>query len=176
VKILNYYVIVFFLQFIIVLSNSHIAYSLIANNPFAMNNAKIKSVKGTTHDGKYLVELEYSPEQAKIGQVTFLRIDLFDNLMNNQTRLRHVDCDLIIEKNNVELFKLSSKYGDSIYHSISGTILTSYQFNETGIYKISVKLEGINFIPIIPVLTSFNVEVPTNSSENFNISLATQKQ
>jgi hypothetical protein len=176
VKILNYYVIVFFLQFIIVLSNSHIAYSLIANNPFAMNNAKIKSVKGTTHDGKYLVELEYSPEQAKKGQVTFLRIDLFDNLMNNQTRLRHVDCDLIIEKNNVELFKLSSKYGESVYHSISGTILTSYKFNETGIYKISVKLEGINFIPIIPVLTSFNVEVPTNSSENFNISLASQKQ
>ena len=175
-KILNYYVIVFFLQFIIVLSNSHIAYSLIANNPFAMNNAKIKGVKGTTHDGKYLVELEYSPEQAKKGQVTFLRIDLFDNLMNNQTRLRHVDCDLIIEKNKVELFKLSSKYGDSVYHSISGTILTSYQFNETGIYKISVKLEGINFTPIIPVLTSFNVEVPTNSSENFNISLASQKQ
>jgi hypothetical protein len=176
VKIFNYYVIVFFLQFVIVLSYSHIAYSLIANNPFAMNNAKIKSVKSTTQDGKYLVELEYSPEQAKKGQVTFLRIDLFDNLLNNQTRLRHVDCDLIIEKNNIELFRLSSKYGESVYHSISGTFLTSYQFNETGIYKISVKLEGINFIPIVPVLTSFSVAVPTNSSENFNIGLASQVQ
>jgi len=155
-----------------VLSNSHIAYSLIANNPFAMNNANIKSVKGITHDGKYLVELQYSPEQAKKGQVTFLRIDLFDNLVNNQTRLRHVDCDLTIDKNNIELFKLSSKYGESLYHSISGTLLTSYQFDETGIYKISVKLEGINFIPIIPVFTSFNVSVPSNSSENLRISLA----
>jgi hypothetical protein len=175
VKILNYYVIVFFFQFIIVLSNSHIAHSLIANNPFAMNDANIKNVKGTTHDGKYLIELEYSPEQAKKGQVTFLRIDLFDNLLSNQTRLRHVDCDLIIEKNNIELFKLSSKYGESVYHSISGTFLTSYQFNETGIYKISVELEGINFIPIVPVFTSFNVAVPSNSSDNSSISLASQK-
>jgi hypothetical protein len=98
VKILNYYVIVFFLQFIIILGNCHVGYSLIANNPFAMSNAKLKNVKGTTFDGKYLIELEYSPEQAKKGQITFLRIDLFDNLMNNQTRLRHVDCDLIIAK------------------------------------------------------------------------------
>ncbi|MGI8719487.1 MAG: hypothetical protein ACR2KF_03080 [Nitrososphaeraceae archaeon] len=106
-----------------------------------MSNAKIKNVKGTTSDGKFLIELEYSPEQAKKGQVTFLRIDLFDNLMNNQTRLRHVDCDLIIEKDNIELFKLSSKYGESVYHTISGIFLASYQFNETGIYKISVELE-----------------------------------
>jgi hypothetical protein len=97
-----------------------------------MSNAKIKNVKVTTSDGKYLIELGYSPEQAKKGQVTFLRIDLFDNLINNQTRLRHVDCDLIIAKDNIELFKLSSKYGESVYHSISGTFLASYQFNETG--------------------------------------------
>ncbi len=169
---MNYYVIVFFLQFIIVLGNCHVGYSLIANNPFAMSNAKLKNVKSTTSDGKYLLELEYSPEQAKKGQVTFLRIDLFDNLMNNQTRLRHVDCDLIIAKDNIELFKLSSKYGESVYHSISGTFLASYQFNETGIYKISVELVGINFIPITPVLAGFNVAVPTNSSKNLRISLA----
>ena len=89
--------------------------------------------------------------------------------MNNQTRLRHVDCDLIIEKDNIELFKLSSKYGESVYHAISGTFLASYQFNETGIYKISVELEGINFIPITPVFASFNVAVPANSSENLRI-------
>ena len=92
--------------------------------------------------------------------------------MNNQTRLRHVDCDLIIAKDNIELFKLSSKYGESVYHSISGTFLASYQFNETGIYKISVELVGINFIPITPVLARFNVVVPSNSSENLRISLA----
>ena len=92
--------------------------------------------------------------------------------MNNQTRLRHVDCDLIIAKDNIELFKLSSKYGESVYHSISGTFLAPYQFNETGIYKISVELVGINFIPITPVLARFNVAVPSNSSENLSISLA----
>lgn len=171
-KILNYYVIVFFLQFIIVLGNCHFGYSLIANNPFAMSNAKIKNVKGTTSDGKFLIELEYSPEKARKGQVTFLRIDLFDNLMNNQTTLRHVDCDLIIEKDNIELFKLSSKYGESVYHAISGTFLASYQFNKTGIHKISVELEGINFIPITPVFANFNVAVPVNSSENLRISYA----
>ena len=71
-KILNYYVIVFFLQFIIVLGNCHVGYSLIANNPFAMSNAKIKNVKGTTSDGKFLIELEYSPEKAKKDKLPFL--------------------------------------------------------------------------------------------------------
>ena len=92
--------------------------------------------------------------------------------MNNQTRLRHVDSDLIIEKDNIESFKLSSKYGESVYHAISGTFLASYRFNETGIYKISAELEGINFIPITPVFANFNVAVPVNSNENLRISLA----
>ena len=129
----------------------------------------MKNVKGITSDGKFLRELEYSPEQAKKGQVTFLRIDLFDNLMKNTIKEPGFGMsigDLIIEKDNIELFKLSSKYGESVYHAISGTFLASYQFNETGIYKISVELEGINFIPITPVFANFNVESRINSSEN----------
>ena len=105
-KILNYCVIVIFLQLIIVLGESQVGFSLVANNPFAMSNAIMKNVKGITPDGKFLIELEYSPEHAKKGQVTFLRIDLFDNLMNNQTRLRHVDCDLIIVKDNIEFIQV----------------------------------------------------------------------
>lgn len=171
-RLLSYYAIVFLLQFLIILGEYHVGFSLISNNPFAMNNAKIKNVKGITPDGKYLVELEYSPDYAKKGQVTFMRIDLFDNLLKNDTRLRHVDCDLIIEKDKTELFKLSSEYGEPLYHSISGSFLASYPFNESGIYKISVELAGINFIPINPVFTSFEVSVPINSNENLRISPA----
>ena len=82
-----------------------------------MSNAKIKNVNGSTSDGKFLIELEYSPEQAKKGQVTFLRIDLFDNLKNNQTRLRHVDCDQIIEKSTLDYSSyLVSMENQSITH------------------------------------------------------------
>lgn len=169
-RFLNYYAFVISLQLIIILGQSHLGFSLIANNPFATNNANIKNVKSTTSDGKYLVEVQYSPDQASKGKVTFLRIDLFDYTMNNQTRLRHVDCDLIIEKNHSEVFKLSSKYGEPFYHSISGTFLASYQFNETGTYMMSVELSGVNFDPIAPVFVSFNVSVPDNETENLSIS------
>ena len=172
-KFINYCAIIFLLQFIIILSGYHVGFSLMANNPFATNNTKIKNVQGVTTDGKYLVELEYSPDYAKKGEVAFLRIGLFNNLMNNDTRLRHVDCDLTIAKDKTELFKLSSKYGESLYHSIVGSFLASYRFNESGLYQLSVELAGINFIPIKPVFTSFDVSVPANSSENLRISPAT---
>ena len=146
--------------------------ALIANNPFSMSNAKIESVKGITSDGKFLVVLQYDPEQAKKGQITFLRIDMFDNLKNNQTRLRHVDCDIIIVKDNNEVFKISSKYGEPLYHVISGTFLSSYQFNESGIYKISVELAGINFIPINPVFVNFSAVVPASPEKNMIINIA----
>jgi hypothetical protein len=172
VKLLNYCSILFLLQLIIILGQCHVGLSLIANNPFATSNVNLKNIKGTTPDGKYLVEIQYSPEQASKGKVTFLRIDLFDNTMNNQTRLRHVDCDLIIEKDRSEVFKLSSKYGESLYHSISGTFLASYQFNETGVYIMSVELSGINFVPIVPVFVSFIVSITDNETENLSISSA----
>jgi len=167
---LNYYAFVFLLQLIIILGQSHVGFSLIVSNPFVTSNADIKNIKGTTADGKYLIEIQYSPEQASKGKVTFLRIDLFDNTMNNQTRLSHVDCDLIIEKDQSEVFKLSSKYGEPLYHSISGTFLASYQFNKPGVYTMSVELSGINFVPVVPVFVSFNVSVPDNETENLSIS------
>ena len=70
-KILNYCVVIIFLQFIIILGESQVGLSLIANNPFSMKYTKIESVKGITSDGKFLVDLEYSPEQAKKGTYFF---------------------------------------------------------------------------------------------------------
>lgn len=172
-KFLNYcFIIAIFLQFIIILGESPPVLALITNNPFSMSNAKIESVKGITSDGKFLVVSQYDPEQAEKGQITFLRIDMFDNVKNNQTRLRHVDRDLIIVKDNNELFKISSKYGEPLYHVISGTFLASYQFNEAGIYKLSVELVGINFIPINPVFVNFTAIVSSAANENLRINLA----
>jgi hypothetical protein len=60
-----------------------------------------------------------------------------------------------------------------LYRSISGAFLASFNFNETGIYKVSVELAGINFIPINPVFVNFNVISPPGSTENLRINFAT---
>ncbi len=52
----------------------------------------------TTSDGRLHVNLEYSPSQFKKGELTFLKVNLFDNTGDRHTRTRHVDCDLIISK------------------------------------------------------------------------------
>ena len=131
------------------------SYSLvIAKNPFySMSNAKIQVVKGHTSDGKLLVELEYSPEVVKKDEVTFFRINFFDSDSNDRTR--HVDCDLIVRKSGTELFKASKQYGEPLIHSPNGIYLTSFGFNETGRYTLSVEVGGLNFFPIKPLFVDF---------------------
>jgi hypothetical protein len=173
-KILGYYVIVILFELLLTLVHSQSVFSLIiANNPFSMSNARIDSVNDTTSDGKFLVDLEYTPELARKGQLTFLKINLFDDIGDKQTRIGHFYCDLIILKDNIELFKISRKYGEPLYHVISGTFLASFPFNETGIYKVAVEVAGINFIPIKPVFVNFSAIVPPTSDENLKIKLST---
>lgn len=111
---------------------------VIATNPFySTSNAKIKGVIGHTSDGELLVELEYSPEVVKKDELTFFRINLFDSDSNDRTR--HVDCDLIFRKSGTELFKASKQYGEPLNRSPNAILQTSFGFNYTGRYTLSVE-------------------------------------
>jgi hypothetical protein len=44
-------------------------------------------------------------------------------------------------------------------HTPNGIILSSYKFPDSGQYVITVKILGINFMPVSPVHASFTTEV-----------------
>jgi hypothetical protein len=158
---------------IIVPTISKNSYSLVvANNPFySMSDSKIHNIKSHTPDGKMLVNLEYSPDEMKSGAITFFKINFLDSA--GKARTRHVDCDLIIRKDNLDLFKASEQYGEPSIHSPDGIMLTSFGFNETGNYRISVEIEGLNFFPIKPLFVDFGATVSHLSDGSLKIVLST---
>ena len=87
--------------------------------------------------------------------------------------MRHVDCDFIIQRDGIELFKMSSKYGEPFFHSINGVMLPSFRFSEPGYYTISVEIAGQLFIPIRPVFANFSAAVSPTADGNLEIKLST---
>ena len=159
------------LLYITTLQNS---FSLVnTKSPFSESNAKIKSISSSTSDGKYFVNLQFGPEIVKSGEPTFFMVNIFDNNKDKQIRMRHVDCDFIISRDGIELFKMSSKYGEPFYHSINGVMLPSFRFSEPGNYTISVEIAAQLFIPIIPVFANFSAAVSPAADGNLEIKLST---
>jgi hypothetical protein len=159
------------LLYITTLQNS---FSLVnSKSPFSESNAKIKNISSSTSDGKYFVNLQYGPEIVKSGEPTFFMVNMFDNNKDKQIRMRHVDCDFIIQRDGIELFKMSTKYGEPFYHSINGVMLPSFRFSEPGNYTISVEIAAQLFIPIIPVFANFSAAVSPAADGNLEIKLST---
>jgi hypothetical protein len=158
------------LLYITTLQNS---FSLVnTKSPFSESTAKIKSISSTTSDGKYFVNLQYGTE-VKSGEPTFFMVNMFDNNKDKQIRMRHVDCDFIIQRDGIELFKMSTKYGEPFYHSINGVMLPSFPFSEPGNYTISVEIAAQLFIPMIPVFANFSAAVSPAADGNLEIKLST---
>ena len=158
------------LLYITTLQNS---FSLVnTKSPFSESNAKIKNISSSTSDGKYFVNLQYGPE-IKSGEPTFFMVNMFDNNKDKQIRMRHVDCDFIIQRDGIELFKMSTKYGEPFYHSINGVMLPSFPFSDSGNYTISVEIGAELFIPIGPVFANFSAAVSPAADGNLEIKLST---
>ena len=159
------------LLYITTLQNS---FSLVnTKSPFSESNAKIKNISSSTSDGKYFVNLQYGPEIVKSGEPTFFMVNMFDNNNDKQIRMRHVDCDFIIQRDGIELFKMSTKYGEPFFHSINGVMLPSFRFSEPGRYTISVEIAAQLFIPIGPVFANFSAAVSPAADGNLEIKLST---
>jgi len=150
------------------------SFSLInTKSPFSESNAKIESISSGTSDGKYFVNLQYGPPLVRKGEPIFFMANLFDNTGDKHIRMRHVDCDFIIQRDGIELFKMSTKYGEPLFHSINGVMLPSFRFSESGNYTISIEIAGQLFIPIEPVFANFSAIVSPTSDRNLKINLST---
>ena len=159
------------LLYITTLQNS---FSLVnTKSPFSESNTKIKSISSSTSDGKYFINLQYGPELVKKGELSFFMVSILENSGDKQIRMRHVDCDFIIQRDGIELFKMSTKYGEPFYHSINGVMLPSFRFSDSGKYTISVEIAAQFFIPITPVFANFSAVVSPTADGNLEIKLST---
>jgi hypothetical protein len=121
------------------------SFSLVnTKSPFSESNAKIKNISSSTSDGKYFVNLQYGPE-IKSGEPTFFMVNMFENYKDKQISMRHVDCDFIIQRDGIELYKMSTKYGEPFYHSINGVIYHPSDLTNPASIQYLLKLQH-NFL------------------------------
>jgi hypothetical protein len=131
---------------------------IVENNPFyGSSNQKIKAVESTTDDNLINVKLEYAPEAFKIGSPEFFKVTL--SYKDTNEIALHADSDIVISKDGKELFKESSGYSKPYVHTPNGIVLSSYKFPDLGQYVISVKVLGLNFMPVNPKQVNFATNV-----------------
>ena len=115
------------------------------------------------------VKLEYAPEAIETGSPEFFKATLYYK-DTNEIAL-HADTDIVISKDGKELFKESSGYSKPYVHTPNGIVLSSYKFADSGQYVISVKVLGLNFMPVKPKQVSFATNV-TYSNDKYLIQIA----
>lgn len=143
---------------------------IVENNPFyGLSIKKVKSVESTTDDNLINIKLEYSPQTFHLGSPEFFKATLF--YKNNNQSVLHADTDIIITKNGKELYKESTQFSQGYVHTPNGIVLSSYKFPGVGQYIISVKVVGINFIPVTPKQVNFAANV-TESDCNYQVNMA----
>ena len=152
---------IIFSSIIIFLSENEVAVVngvIVENNPFyGLSNAKINSVESITNDKLIRIKLEYAPEVIEIGSPEFFKVTLL-HADKNEIAL-HADTDIVVSKNGKELYKASNEFSQPFVHTPNGIVLSSYKFPDSGQYVITVKVLGINFMPVRPMHASFITEV-----------------
>ncbi|HYY85814.1 MAG TPA: hypothetical protein VE594_01775 [Nitrososphaeraceae archaeon] len=152
---------IIFSSIVIFLSDNQIAVVnavIVENNPFyRLSNAKINAVESITNDKLIKIKLEYAPGMIEIGSPEFFKVTLY-HADKNEIAL-HADTDIIVSKNGKELYKASNEFSQPFVHTPNGIVLSSYKFPDSGQYLITVKVLGINFMPVNPVLASFTTNL-----------------
>jgi hypothetical protein len=142
---------------------------IVENNPFyGLSNEKIKAVESTTNDNLINVKLEYAPEAIKIGSPEFFKATLYYKDTNEN--VLHADTDIVISKDGNELYKESSEYSKHYVHTPNGIVLSSYKFPDSGQYVLSLKIVGINFLPVNPKQAIFTANV-THTNDKYLIQI-----
>lgn len=140
---------------------------IIEHNPFyGLSNTPTRFVESTTGDNLIKVKLEYAPAAVQIGSPEFFKATLYYNEKNHI--VLHADTDISIIKNGKEIYKASSEFSQPFIHTPNGIVLSSYKFPDSGQYMITVKILGINFMPVTPKQVNFIANV-TESNDKYDI-------
>jgi hypothetical protein len=141
----------------------------VENNPFyGLSSEKINTVESITDDKLIKIKLEYAPQAIDIGSPEFFRVTLY-HADTNEIVL-HADTDIVVTKNGNELYKASNEFSQPFVHTPNGIVLSSYKFPDSGQYVISVKVLGVNFMPVSPNQASFTTNV-TDSDDKYLVEI-----
>jgi hypothetical protein len=142
----------------------------VENNPFyGLSNTRINSIENLTNDKIIKVKMEYTTETIDLVSPVFFKITLYYS--NTNKVVFHADTDVMISKDDNELFRESSQYSQPFVHTPNGIVLSSFKFPEAGQYLITVKILGINFVPIAPTDANFVADV-TNLGDKYGINIS----
>jgi hypothetical protein len=131
---------------------------IVENNPFyGLSKEKINTVESLTNDELIRIKLQYAPEEIEIGSLEFFKVTLYQADKNEITL--HADIDIVVSKNGKDLYKASNEFTQPFVHTPSGIVLSSYKFPDSGQYMITVKVLGLNFMPVNPMQASFTINV-----------------
>jgi hypothetical protein len=140
----------FVIAVILCCSSLLFSFSQTTNAPFG----DISSTSGGTLD----VKLESTPNPIKSGQETNYKVTFLQK--GTDTVQVHIDYDFIIlEDNNIEVFKASQQTGQPLLHTAEGIVTIPFTLEEAGNYTIKVSVMGINFIPMATEYADFPVKI-----------------
>lgn len=142
---------------------------IVENNPFyGLSNEKINIVESITEDKLMKIKLEYAPKVIEVGSPEFFKVTLYH--VDKDEIALHADTDIVVSKNGKELYKASDEFSQPFVHTPNGIVLSSYKFPDSGQYMITVKVLGINFIPVSTMQASFTTNV-TDSNNKYLIEI-----
>lgn len=159
--------------FILLLTNQtgNVNALIFENNPFyGLSNHEIKTVESTTNDTLTNVKLEYAPTELQNGSPEFFKATLF--YAKTGQIVLHADTDIVISKDGNELYKASNEFSQPFVHTPNGIVLSSYKFPDSGQYIITVKILGINFMPVNPKEVTFTANV-SDSNDKYIVNIGT---
>lgn len=140
----------FVIAVILCCSSLLFSFAQTTNAPFG----DISSTSGGTLD----VKLESTSNPIKSGQETNYKVTFLQK--GTDTVQVHIDYDFIIlEDNNIEVFKASQQIGQPLLHTAEGIVTIPFTLEEAGNYTIKVSVMGINFIPIATEYADFPVKI-----------------
>ena len=140
----------FIIAVILCCSSLLFSFAQTTNAPFG----DISSTSGGTLD----VKLESTSNPIKSGQETNYKVTFLQK--DTDTVQVHIDYDFIIlEDNNIEVFKASQQTGQPLLHTAEGIVTIPFTLEEAGNYTIKVSVMGINFIPMATEYADFPVKI-----------------
>jgi hypothetical protein len=140
----------FVIAVILCCSSLLFSFAQTTNAPFG----DISSTSGGTLD----VRLESTPNPIKSDQETNYKVTFLQK--GTDTVQVHIDYDFIIlEDNNIEVFKASQQIGQPLLHTAEGIVTIPFTLEEAGNYTIKVSVMGINFIPMATEYADFPVKI-----------------
>jgi len=105
----------------------------------------------TTNVGNYEVSLQTNPESPRLGEKTFLSLEVLTN--PTKQAQPHVDYEIVILKNDEMIFTSLPQ------HTHTGLASVSHTFDSPGEYVIGIYIDGINFSPIPTEIAAFQLEI-----------------